>query len=619
MDPRQELEELRRLDELEAKAGGKSARSGGAMGLLKSAGTGLLKAGAGVADLVTQASPVGIARNMFQMAGNLASNHPTGKMPNPFSGASQMAEDVGYKPQTGGERFAEAVGRNLPNAFIPGSSAARFANVVLPTVGEEAGGAMANGMGYGEKGQAVGRTVGAIAGGGAASVRLRNPFAGPAPTTSDTFAKRARLDPAKMRAKTDEMRAAGVQPTPTDIVGEKGRRLIRAVGVKSEDGGEALTQRARETAAITKPAVIARTRRLHPDPRTATQYADDTEAARGTEATANYATFDNRPVQVPASVLDMLADGPGRSILARAKADATERQDWARVAEIDRLAQHKPGEPLPRITAGTLDKISGAARDRGTAFAARPGGNTRAAGAYGRRAQIDETLDAVDELKPTRAAFREKSTAIDVARDKTRVDPFTTDPADYGRWLQSLPPAARNANRIAIRQDILDTLGGQRQGTLGTLDSLATSPYARDNLRQAFGADADQFAAEISARLEQTRNASFVEPNAGSRTTVLANDAAETAKTGVQVARQAARFDLPGLAVSAIDMWTRRGISKVDAEAIARIAVDQNATDQIVAAAMRRLNTPARRQEFMNLRNAATVGGLSLATGSARP
>lgn len=586
--------------------------------VVKSYAGGLSKGVAGVADMVTAMTPFGAVNRLMSGQNPMVPN-----LMNPFGSAfSRRANETAHKPQSVAGEYANTLGMMTPNAVAPGSLGARAVNVFAPAVISETAGQAARGMGANKTGEEIARGVGAVAGGAVASLRPQNLFASKPPATpAQTMGTRARLDPVAMRARATEMRAAGVRPTVTDVAGEKGRRLIRAVGVKSEEGGEALTQRAQEATASTKPAAMVATRRLHPEARTASQYADDMETTRGEQATQSYGAFDAEPVEIPDTVKDMLSDASGRSIIARARADAIENQDWGRQAELDLLLRETQNGQLPRISAGTIDRLVIAARERGTAFARR-GNNNRARGAFQRREQLDSTLDRVEGLRPARQAYSEQSRAIEVARGENRPDAFSTDPQDYGAWLQGLPAEARNANQIAIRQDIMDTLGGQRSNTFGTLDELATSPYARDNLRQAFGPqEADRYVAEIQARLAQTRNATQVQPNAGSRTAVLENDVGEGARRGMEIAGRGLRGDVGGVIGGGVrwaaEAFIRRGLSKEQAEAIARMVIDPNQTDAAIAQIAQRL-APQERQQLISLRNAALVGAAGVATGASR-
>jgi hypothetical protein len=448
----------------------------------------------------------------------------------------------------------------------------------------------------------------ALSAGRASPARARAPLPAPRgrPTPVEVMGQRQGLDPAAMRARADEMRAAGVNPTLIDVAGERGRRFVRAVGVKSEGAGEALTNSARATTAVTKPGAMVATRRLSPDARTAEQFANEMEAARNAQATQSYGEFDAEMIQVPDTVIDMLADSAGRSIIARARADAVENQDWGRQVELDqllRLPERGGVGPLPSISAGTLDRLVIAARERGRAFAAR-GNNNRARGSFARREQLDQTLENVEGLRPARQAYSNQSRAIEVARGENYRDPLSTDPQDYAAWVESLPPEARQANQIAVRQQLLDALGKQKENSFGTLDALTSSPYARQNLRAAFGADADQYLAQIGARVEQARNAQFVQPNAGSRTAVLENDVGNAAQQTVGAVRQGLSGDVIGLAARAVDAWRRRGFTPQQAEELARIATDPTQTDAAINAIAARL-APQQRGQFLALRRAA--------------
>lgn len=596
--------------------GGVKRREGVASDVGKSFFGGVRDGAAGLADALSSFTPLGAVNRM------LTTGSP---IPNPLNVVGSMATEYmargSHKPQTVAGEYARTVGQMTPNALAPGSLTARAVNVFAPALASETAGQVARASGADETGQAIARGAGALVGAGAASVRPQNLFAnlGRQDAPVEAFAARARPDVAQMQARATQMRGQGVRPTLTDVAGERGRRMIRAVGVKSEEAGEVLTTRAAEMSATTKPASMAAARRLNNDPRTAAQFADEMETAREAQAQQNYAAFDADQIEVPDTVRDMLADSAGRSIIARARADAIENQDWGRQVELDRLLQAGAEGgvgPLPRVSAGTIDRLVIAARERGAAFARR-GNNNRARGALTRRDQLDATLANVEQLRPARQTYANQSRAIEVARGEGRLDPFSTDPTDYAAWLQQLPPEARQANQIAIRQEILDTLGGQRAGgSLGTLDDLATSPYARDNLRAAFGPEvADRFIGEVSARLAQTRNAQFVQPNGGSRTAVLKNDVGNQVRQGLSMVRQGLRVDLLGLAASAADAWRRRGLNPQQAEELARLAVDPNQTDAAIQAIAARL-APQPRAEFLQLRNAALVGGAGMLTGA---
>jgi hypothetical protein len=586
----------------------------------KSGVAGLVGSVLGLVDTAAAATPFGAPANALNL---MAGQRPGVQNALSVSRliAPRLSKAARYEPLTGAGQVARTAGAMAPNALAPGNAVQRAANVVLPTAGAEAAAGVTRAFGGDEKAQDVARVVGGLVGAGGASVRLG--ARRPPPSPVQALGERTRQDPAAMRARAADMRAAGAQPTLVDVSGERGRRFVRAVGVRSDAAGEALTANARSTTAAVKPSAMSATRRLTPDQRTAEQFANDTEAAREAQARRNYSEFDAEQIEIPDTVLDMLSDSSGRSIIARARADAIENQDWGRQVELDRLLQ-LPSQggvgPLPRISAGTVDRLVIAARERGRGFAS-SGRNYRARGAFGRRDQLDATLDNVEGLRPARQAYSTQSRAIEVARGENYRDPLTTDPADYAAWLQSLPEEARQANQVAVRQQLLDTLGRQPENRFGTLDALASSPYARENLRATFGADADQYLAQIGTRVEQARNAQFVQPNAGSRTAVLENDVGNVAQQTVGAVRQGLSGDLIGLAARAVDAWRRRGFNPAQADELARIATDASQTDAAINAIATRLE-PQARQQFLQLRNAAITGSLAgnaLAAASQAP
>ena len=403
----------------------------------------------------------------------------------------------------------------------------------------------------------------------------------------DVLRRRAKVDPAPAAERARDIRAAGVDPTGLDVIGERGRRVVRAVGVKSETAGEELVANARTTSAGTKPAVMVSTRALVDEPRTAAGMMDDLVTAREVQAATEYRAPYETPVQIDAQTASALRGDAGRAALRRARQAAAARRNDAQMQEIDSLMASNM-EEFPQVSAGTLDRIRIAMGERAKTLGQR-GSRDIAGGVRARAADLDTALGGVEGLEPARAAYKAKSQAIDILEGPERLDVFSTDPSDYAAWMAQLSPEARRANQVGIRQEILDTLGGQRASTFGSLDELATSPYVRENLRAALGQDvADGYLANLAARLEQTRNATFVSPNANSRTEVLRNDVAEATKGVIDTGVKVARGDGIGLIQSALDWFTRRGISAKQAEALARATTDPAQLDRLLVALAKR-------------------------------
>lgn len=565
---------------------------------------GLVEGVAGMADAAFSTTPAGMAlQGIDAVAGMMGKRSP---LPGGRSDLSETASQRTHKPETDAGQWARTAGTMLPNALAPGGLGARVANVAVPTLTTEAAGRTARALGADERGEGMARLAGGLFGAVGASVRpnaLRDAGQGAA----EILAARARPDANALTLRAQELRASGVRPTLTDVVGDRGRRVIRAVGVRSEEGGEALANRAAEASASAKPAVMARARRMGPrQGESAEEVAASTARVRDEAANANYRPAYEEPVSVTSETLRALSGDAGRRALRQARRTAEARMDEAQVAEIDALLGATPGSPPTQVSAATLDRVRIALRE-GAEAASRNSQGSYAGGLRDRMGIVDETLDNVPGLQPARAEYAARSQAIDVL-GKGRQDAYSTDPGDYRRWLENLSPEAVEANQVALRQELLDTLGSQRAGGFGALDDISTSPYLRENLRAAFGPEeADGLIGEATARLAQARNASYVSPNGGSRTAVLENDVGNTAQDVVGVGRSLARGDLIGLAARAADAWRRRGISPQQAEELARLAVDPNQTDAAIQAITARLD-PAARQEFLQLRNAAVVG-----------
>lgn len=568
----------------------------------------LLNLPEGVNDTVR--STAGLLLSGF--VGRMNPSNPLG-LPTPMSFLSGSNDLIAKamprdrpQPRTPAGRVARTTGQMLPNALAPGSIPARIANVVIPTATTEAAGGLAKAAGADEQGQQWARMSGGLLGGLAASVRP-NALSMKPSSPAQVLADRAKLSPNALTVKAQEMRASGARPTLTDVVGDRGRRVIRAVGVRSEAGGEALATRAVEAKATAKPAVMSRARGMGPRVgETADEVAQSIRTVRDDAANVNYREPYQAPVSVTSETLRALSGAPGKAALQAARKAAVARMDDAQVAELDALIGAAGGAPPTQVSAGTMDRIRIAMRE----IADRSSANQQGAYASGVRSRmdiVDETLDKVPDIQPARADYRAKSEALGVL-GRERRDAFSTDPSDYRRWVEGLSPEAADANQVAIRQEILDTLGSQRANTFGFLDELATSPYVRENLRAAFGPEeAGALIAQVRARLEQARNADFVSPNSGSRTAVLENDVGNTAQQTVGAVRQGLSGDLVGLAARAVDAWRRRGISEQQAEELARIAVDPNQTDDAIRAIAARLE-PGARQQLLELRSAALVG-----------
>lgn len=164
-----------------------------APGLAKDTGLGLLsglgKGVSGIGDLVEQASPLGALDNIMKSAAGvgLMLNGKGAQAPaSPFSVLSDATARTAYQPVTDAGHLAETVGTMLPNALLPGSAAARVANVITPALGQVTGEGLAQRGGADQRGQQLAGMLGATLGGGLSSLRMARPDVIPSVSLEDT-------------------------------------------------------------------------------------------------------------------------------------------------------------------------------------------------------------------------------------------------------------------------------------------------------------------------------------------------------------------------------------------------------------------------------------------------
>jgi hypothetical protein len=142
-----------------------AARLAGKAGLLKP----------DVAEAVARGAQEGADRS-FDPTNPIGRIAPTSTQVND---ARQKITGKDYEPQTGAGQVARAVGRNAPNALLPGGVAARAANVLAPALAGQGARALTKAAGGGETAQDIAETAGSLAGGVAANARI-NPASGAA-------------------------------------------------------------------------------------------------------------------------------------------------------------------------------------------------------------------------------------------------------------------------------------------------------------------------------------------------------------------------------------------------------------------------------------------------------
>lgn len=309
------------------------------------------------------------------------------------------------------------------------------------------------------------------------------------------------------------LQALGVDASLMDVAGGQTERAVRMAAGPAGEAADLAVNNMTARQQNLKPDVMGLTRNLSDDPRTATAVREGLDETRSTLAERDYAPAYAERVAVDEQTLRALSDEPGRAALRRARAAAVARQNDAQVAEIDQLMTGQTTE----VSAGTLDRVRIAMTGRAQAMQQRPDTRDIAGGLFGRAGQIDAALEGVEALAPARATYRNLSGAMEAIDTAEQV--FNTAPDDFAARIASLTPEQRQAMIIGVRQEIMDTLGGQRAAGTGSLQTLSEAPYARQNLEALLGPEeATQYLGSIRERVSQSQRAARVSPNTGSQT-----------------------------------------------------------------------------------------------------
>lgn len=380
------------------------------------------------------------------------------------------------------------------------------------------------------------------------------------------------LSPQQITAALNEWsRVGGPSPTFMDLVainggGQRTMSLIRGSAM-SGGGRDVASRYGNQVAVDLQDEAIARTRQLTPEGRPAANVADEIRSSRARLADEQYRGPYEAQVPVTREMTEVLTDAPGKSALRQARADALERRDMARVAEIDRLLAAEPVpanpyewyRPAPQTVSGaTLDRTQIALRERGERLS-RAGNNSRAGGARNRRSVINEELDRVPDLQEARAAYRDASRQLEGVES---VGPrVLTAPADeYAASVAALGEGARSPAQVGAARAIEDAIGRPAEGSTGVLNRVATATNPGRNLSATFGDDAaSNYRQSIGQMVDQVQNARFINPNTGSA-------------TAGRLADQSLVESLPPASLSPL-AWTRyladkvqRGATLTDAE-----------------------------------------------------
>lgn len=311
----------------------------------------------------------------------------------------------------------------------------------------------------------------------------------------------------------------GVQPAAMDVLGGTAERVIRTAAGPAGPGAEMAVQGAVQRQANLRPEVMSVTRGLSDDSRSAQAVQRDLLDARDALATDQYAAPYAQQVPLTPEATRSLRGQYGAAAIREAIEDELSSPTYNAdvVAELEGLLGADIGD-VSSLSGRALDRVRIALRDtsEGLMRGERPA-RARARGVAKRVEGVDTALDAADGLKEARATYSNLSGAADVIDN--RPDIFSTDPQDFRSWVDTLSPEARDAAIIGVRQDILDTLGRQRNAGSSSMDTLTQAQYSRDNLSALLGPEeAQRYLDSISARVQGAQRAQRVSPNTNSQT-----------------------------------------------------------------------------------------------------
>lgn len=500
-------------------------------------------------DAVSAAGETGVSNLLGQLAGKkprygmkdafaavmAANNQGDAKFADAHPAANlglQILGGVGTPGVAAGARFVQGA-RGLIGGMAR-SAAVGSAGGAIAGAGNSRGGLVDRG-----KGAAGGVAAGAVIGGAmpavgrvaqtagrAANAAIGQPFGGAARGAAGRLREALHqdgLDDGQIRATVQEWQRSGVTPEFLNVAGENTRALLRAAG---SQGGQArntaqayrnttvasIPNRAQERAAALTPGEV----------RTPAQFAQQMRGTREASANRNYGQWSDVQVTVPDEIKEMLADPAGLGLVRNAMDDAVALQDWPRQRELQQLLQPTRDGQLPRISAGTVERLRMAARDQAEVFS-NQSRNSRAVGFGQRQQQLDGVLSDIPEAAPSRAEYAAQSRAIEAAEG----GPSVMGPRSrFQPEVDALAgnPEAMSGAGIRERQRLVDEFG-RRDQVKGVLDDIANAPDVRPNLQQLYGAEGDRFADAAGHLSQKQEHANFIAPNTGSQTQSRGQDA----------------------------------------------------------------------------------------------
>lgn len=442
--------------------------------------------------------------------------------------------------------------------------------------------------------------------GGRAPAALREAVApNPLARGLDAFAGNNRPNTAEMTARAAGLAEDVGRPVPlADAMNSGGRGVMRGAALRSDRAREMAGDfsSGRREALPQRMGQQAR-RIVSNDRRSPEAIQADLTTRRSNLARSDYAEPYAQQVEIGADVARNLTGAPGRSAIQRARAAAEAWQDDGVVAELDALGQAvQSGGPLPRVSAGAIDRIRQALSGRGEQLAQRPGTRAVGAGIQNRAGQVDQALENVQGLAPARAAYRDMSQQIEAVDAGGRF--VGGNPDDILPVMAGASNDAQSAFRAAAARNI-----ELRAGTTGSAPGVASrlavpGTPQREIMDGTLGPiDAERLARAARGERDMVANANRADPGVGSNTNM---DGVDTERARGVIA--AIRRPISSAAEWVGERIAARGFSPQEAEAFIAAAQDPAQTDRLIGMLAERMSRREARNMARAIRYQLTIG-----------
>lgn len=381
------------------------------------------------------------------------------------------------------------------------------------------------------------------------------------------------------------------------VVNTGGRGLLRGVAMRSDAARQIAEDFGEGTAEALPGRMSQQARRIvSADNRPPDQIRAELTDRRSNLAREEYAGPYAQPVEIGEDIARALSGAPGRTAIQRARAAAEAWQEDAVMAELDALqAAVASGQPLPRVSAGAVDRIRQALAGRGEKLAQNPATRAVGAGVQRRAGQVDAALDNVEGLAPARQTYRNLSEQIEAVDLGSRA--LSANPDEVIAAMAGASPQSQAAFRAGLARNI-ETAAGNTTTAPGVANRLAIpNTPTRQVMDATLGADdAERLARAARGERDLNRRAQRVNPGAGSPTAQNDRDFARAAGVGTDI--MSGR--LGSAAMRVVDMVRSRGFNDAQAEALLEAMTDPQRTNEVIDLLAERMT----RREARNLARA---------------